>query len=238
MSTKQRASVPNQGKHQVCPKPSSRNYDGVPVMKPTDVSTEKTSRKRKHSDKTTRTPDDSPVTECHDSSPVKIRREHASTFVASEDIAVKRKLDILKRSTLRPIVIYYEPKDAKLPSQYKWRLYPFKNHQPLPIMYIHRQSAYIIGRNAKVSDILIRHCSCSNQHAVLQYRELSLNNTRVVRPYLMDLKSMNGTFVNGMKIAPLTYVELFEGDVIEFGLSTREYVLLHQNSECLQRNVT
>lgn len=52
-----------------------------------------------------------------------------------------------------------------------------------------------------------------------------------VRPYLIDLESSNGTFVNNKKIDPKKYVELLEKDVIKFGFSSREYVLLHENSK-------
>lgn len=153
-------------------------------------------------------------------SPV-IRREHASTFTARVDDQVKRKLQILKRCTLRPIVIYYEPAEAKLPSV-KWRLRPMKGEHMLPMMYLHRQTSYIIGRNSEVCDIPVRHCSCSNQHAVLQYLEVQGD----ALPFIMDLKSMNGTRVNGERITPLAYVQLNEKDVLEFGLSSRRYLLL------------
>lgn len=52
-----------------------------------------------------------------------------------------------------------------------------------------------------------------------------------VRPYLIDLESANGTFVNNKKIDPKKYVELLEKDVIKFGFSSREYVLLHESSK-------
>ena len=55
-------------------------------------------------------------------------------------------------------------------------------------------------------------------------------HTRLVRPYVMDLNSTNGTFVNGRQIEPQRYVELLEKDVIRFGYSSREYVLLHDQS--------
>lgn len=47
---------------------------------------------------------------------------------------------------------------------------------------------------------------------------------------------MNGTQVNQESIQPLTYVQLFEQDVIKFGFSTRQYVFLHQNSEGLKKH--
>lgn len=52
-----------------------------------------------------------------------------------------------------------------------------------------------------------------------------------VRPYIIDLESSNGTFVNNKKIEAKKYVELLEKDVIKFGFSSREYVLLHENSK-------
>ena len=42
----------------------------------------------------------------------------------------------------------------------------------------------------------------------------------------MDLESTNGTFLNKEKIAPARYVELREKDVLTFGNSSREYVLI------------
>ena len=66
-------------------------------------------------------------------------------------------------------VKYAEPREARKP-RIKWRLYVFKGDEELPILYIHRQSAYLLGRDRKVADIPLDHPSCSKQHAVLQYR--------------------------------------------------------------------
>lgn len=44
-------------------------------------------------------------------------------------------------------------------------------------------------------------------------------------------ESANGTFVNNKKIEARRYVELLERDVVKFGFSQREYVLLHENSK-------
>ena len=52
------------------------------------------------------------------------------------------------------------------------------------------------------------------------------NGDGVYRPYIIDLESANGTLVNGDKIPPTRYVELRDQDMIQFGLSTREYILM------------
>jgi smad nuclear-interacting protein 1 len=53
----------------------------------------------------------------------------------------------------------------------------------------------------------------------------------LVVPYLMDLGSVNGTFLNGSKIDEKRYYELREKDMIKFGLSSREYLVLHDKSQ-------
>uniref|UniRef100_A0A2M4BJK2 Putative transcriptional regulator snip1 n=1 Tax=Anopheles marajoara TaxID=58244 RepID=A0A2M4BJK2_9DIPT len=133
------------------------------------------------------------------------------------------------------VINYAEPPGACKPKR-RWRLYPMKGDQIMPTLYIHRQSCYLIGRDRKVCDLPIDHPSCSKQHAVLQYRLVPHERpdgttSRTVRPYIIDLDSSNGTFVNYKKIEPKRYLELFEKDVLMFGFSSREYVLLEENSK-------
>lgn len=54
---------------------------------------------------------------------------------------------------------------------------------------------------------------------------------RTVKPYILDLGSANGTYVNNQRIDARRYVELMEKDVVKFGYSSREYVLLHEASK-------
>ena len=139
-------------------------------------------------------------------------------------------------NTYKGIVIKYnEPPEARKPKK-RWRLYPFKNDEPMKPFHMHRQSAYLLGRERLIADIPIDHPSCSKQHAVYQYRMVPYekdDSRRAFRiaPYIIDLNSANGTFVNNKKIEPQRYVELFEKDVIKFGFSSREYVLLHDKSD-------
>lgn len=48
----------------------------------------------------------------------------------------------------------------------------------------------------------------------------------VVKPYLLDLESEHKTYLNGEEIEAARYVELREKDVLQFGHSKREYVLM------------
>lgn len=133
------------------------------------------------------------------------------------------------------VVKYAEPPEARKPKR-RWRLYPFKGETALPTLHIHRQSCFLVGRDRKVADLAVDHPSCSKQHAALQYRLVPFeredgSHGKRVRLYLIDLESANGTFLNNKKIEPRKYYELIEKDVIKFGFSTREYVLLHENSK-------
>ncbi|KAM4568183.1 smad nuclear-interacting protein 1 [Fundulus diaphanus] len=145
-------------------------------------------------------------------------------------------------NTFRGVVIKYnEPPEARIPKR-RWRLYPFKNDEPLPVMYVHRQSAYLLGRQRRIADIPIDHPSCSKQHAVFQYRLVEHTRAdgttgRRVRPYIIDLCSGNGTYLNNQRIEPQRYYELKEKDVLKFGFSSREYVLLHEFSDTSEVDV-
>ena len=52
-----------------------------------------------------------------------------------------------------------------------------------------------------------------------------------MKPYILDLESANGTFLNNRRIDSRRFVELVEKDVVKFGYSSREYILLHEGSK-------
>ena len=125
------------------------------------------------------------------------------------------------------VLKFQEPLEARTPNT-QWRLYVFKDDKQIDTLHIAKQSAYLIGRNEDVADILVAHPSLSSQHAVIQYRALPNKDTGKLscQPYLLDLESTNGSFINGVRIDPARYYQLKKGDVLKFGASTREYVLL------------
>ncbi|KAF8908986.1 SMAD/FHA domain-containing protein [Gymnopilus junonius] len=132
------------------------------------------------------------------------------------------------------VLKYNEPPEARKPVL-GWRLYVFKDAEQVELLHIHRQSAYLVGRDRLVADIALDHPSCSKQHAVFQYRYVQEKDEfgiskGVVKPFIIDLESTNGTLVNDETIPAARYYELKAGDVIKFGLSTREYVLLHDDA--------
>ncbi|VDP23654.1 unnamed protein product [Schistosoma margrebowiei] len=124
------------------------------------------------------------------------------------------------------VIKYNEPEDARKPTTH-WRLYAFKGNKTLSVLHIHRQSGFLIGRDRKIADIPMDHPSISKQHAVLQYRLVR----GLIRLYIIDLESANGTYLNNNRIESRRYYELLEKDVIKFGFSTREYVVMTSETD-------
>jgi smad nuclear-interacting protein 1 len=130
------------------------------------------------------------------------------------------------------VLKYHEPPEArKPPPKEAWRMYVFKGQDLLETVELSERSCWLVGRERMVVDFPLDHPSCSKQHAVLQFRFVEKRNEygdRIgkVKPYLIDLESANGSSVNGETIPGGRYVEVMDKDVIRFGLSSREYVLM------------
>lgn len=130
------------------------------------------------------------------------------------------------------VLKYHEPPEArKPPAKDDWRLYVFKGEDLLEMVQLGERSCWLIGREKLVVDFPIEHPSCSKQHAAIQFRYVEKKNefgdkTGRVRPYLIDLESSNGSMVNGDAVPGGRYIEIRDKDVLKFGHSTREYVLM------------
>ncbi|PJF17312.1 hypothetical protein PSACC_02810 [Paramicrosporidium saccamoebae] len=114
---------------------------------------------------------------------------------------------------------YDEPSEACRPTV-RWRMHVFKDDKQVEVF--------------QVSDMIVGHESCSKQHAVIQHREVSTdlgygNYSTSIKPYIIDLDSTHGTFINSTKIESGRYIELRPMDIIKFACSTREYVLLSED---------
>ncbi|KAL7269855.1 hypothetical protein RUND412_007461 [Rhizina undulata] len=121
---------------------------------------------------------------------------------------------------------YSEPVEArKPPGNEQWKLFVFKDKEIIDTIDLNRESCWLIGRDRAVVDLPVDHPSCSKQHAVLQFRFVNKvgefgDRESGVRPYLIDLESANGTLVNKEEVPKSRFVELKQGDLIMFGLST------------------
>ncbi|KAH7395582.1 SMAD/FHA domain-containing protein [Cadophora sp. MPI-SDFR-AT-0126] len=131
---------------------------------------------------------------------------------------------------------YHEPAEArKPPPRDDWKLFVFKGPEILETIDLSLRSCWLVGREVAVVDLPAEHPSVSKQHAVIQFRYIEKKNefgdkTGRVRPYLIDLDSANGTALNKEEIPPSRYLELRDKDMIQFGHSTREYVLMLSKS--------
>jgi smad nuclear-interacting protein 1 len=129
------------------------------------------------------------------------------------------------------VLKYHEPPEArKPPPSQAWRMYVFKGSEIMDTIELSQRTCWLFGREAAVADFLIEHPSCSKQHAVIQFRYLEKRNefgdkAGKVRPYLIDLETVNGTSMNGEVLPGGRYMELRDKDVLKFGHSTREYVI-------------
>ena len=86
---------------------------------------------------------------------------------------------------------------------------------------LHFKSYFIIGRD-ELADIKLTHSSISKQHAVIQFK----SKKNDVLPYLIDLNSKNGCFLNGNRIDSARFYELRTKDMIAFGKLEDEFILV------------
>ncbi|KAI1756125.1 SMAD/FHA domain-containing protein [Xylaria castorea] len=130
------------------------------------------------------------------------------------------------------VLKYHEPSEARKPSpKDQWKLFVFKGEDIIDTVPLSNRSCWLVGRDMAVVDMVAEHPSVSKQHAVIQFRYIEKRNEYgdkigKVKPYLIDLESANGTSLNSKTVPQSRYLELRDKDMIQFGQSTREYVLM------------
>lgn len=108
---------------------------------------------------------------------------------------------------------YCEPNDACNPDK-NYCLVAFSNLDHVETYRI-QKSMFMIG-SIKQNDVQIE--KCERQHAVIQFRN--------IKPYIFDINSVDGTYVNDIRIETLRYFELKPEDVVQFGACDLEYVFM------------
>ena len=127
---------------------------------------------------------------------------------------------------------YHEPPEARKASpRDQWKLFVFKGKDIVDTIDLSSRTCWLVGRDMAVVDLPAEHPSLSKQHAVIQFRYIEKRNEYgdkqgKVKPYLIDLESANGTILNNDKIPESRYLELRDKDMVQFGHSTREYVIM------------
>lgn len=112
---------------------------------------------------------------------------------------------------------YTVPPESRAPIL-AWMLFVFKpegageDAKAIKTVHIYPKEHYIIGKDQRVADIEAFHPTIDGDMVV---------------PYIIDLESTNGTYLNNERIEPSRYYELRDKDVLKFGLSTREYVVMN-----------
>ncbi|EGG14452.1 putative polyketide synthase [Cavenderia fasciculata] len=111
---------------------------------------------------------------------------------------------------------------SNISSDTKWYLKVYKNGTVVgdPIR-ITSDRPVTLGRDATKNLVHLEHPSCSSTHASITIMRVGK------RPILMDLKSTNQTHLNGTPIDPYHPNDLYQGDKIQFGGSSRDYVIYH-----------
>jgi smad nuclear-interacting protein 1 len=127
---------------------------------------------------------------------------------------------------------YFIPYDSAL-SDGSWRLFFFGDGDSEQTIILDEEST-IIGRESFCS-VPVSHPSVSRQHAVIQFRRVRLDPhdpTPIIVPYLFDLSSRRGTFLNGDPIPSCCFVQLNPTDRLTFGSSVSA-VLMRTSSQSL-----
>lgn len=117
---------------------------------------------------------------------------------------------------------YKEPSWGGEPPE-KYQVEILKSGVILDTIDLSSQSFYVIGR-LPVCDIPLAHPTISRYHAILQFRLVG-DEKNGPGYYLYDLESTHGTFWNGCRVKPKTYVKLKYGHMIKFGCSQRKFIM-------------
>lgn len=131
-------------------------------------------------------------------------------------------------SDAKNIPVYLEPKWGGKPTE-EYKLEVLKSGVILEKIDLTKRSFYLLGRLPSCN-LTLAHPTISRYHAIIQYRMME-DDKNSKGFYLYDLESTHGTFWNGHRIKPRTYVRLHDGHIIKLGGSQRKYILQAPNDQ-------
>lgn len=127
---------------------------------------------------------------------------------------------------------YFVPYDTAKPDG-TWKIFLFKDgtdeSQTIPL----DTESVLFGRES-FCDCIIEHKSVSRQHCVIQFRKVMLEGSTEqaqIIPYIFDMNSHWGTYINDEKIPASCFVQLEAKDTISFGKCPDSAVLMKLNIE-------
>lgn len=126
---------------------------------------------------------------------------------------------------------FFVPYDSVQPDD-SWRLYIFNSDISRDDIYKAETPSILIGRE-DFCDIKLIDKKVGRQHCVIQFRYTRLGEDQKPRivPYIFDISSRNGTYINGSKIPSMCFVQLQHKDTITFGNAVDSIVLMKIQTE-------
>lgn len=121
----------------------------------------------------------------------------------------------------------YQPPEWSEAPIHPFKLEMIKNGSLERVVDVDRRTYYVFGRNPQ-AHIVLDHPSISRFHAVLQYRSH--------QAFIQDLGSSHGTILNKHHLPKGKFIEIFVGDLLRFGGSSRIYIL-EGPDECRRKEV-
>ncbi|CAM9756059.1 unnamed protein product, partial [Choristocarpus tenellus] len=104
------------------------------------------------------------------------------------------------------------------------RLDVMKGGSRIDTMSLGSRDVTILGRNSRMAHEVLDHQTISRRHAAVVHDGLG-------GVFAVDLGSMHGTYVSGVRIQPNAPKRLKEGEILKFGESSRSYILHLQPTE-------
>ena len=128
---------------------------------------------------------------------------------------------------------YFLPFDSFTPTSHSDYIIHFASPNADIVTYELKDAATLIGRDS-FCDIKVDQKNISGQHCVIQFRKVRIDVNKSkpeIVPYIFDIGSKNGTYLDGNKIPSKQYVQLFDGDEISFDLSGKSGIMtVHKRS--------